>query len=186
MKWKSFLIAGTSCFLASLLVIFAVSCGYKSPTATCEQQDQTIPFALLNNSFNKVTTLLDISISETSVEMIPAESGGEILFPKFGNNTGLFIPPYSLPKKTKISATAELLRVLGKNVIRFDFGPDQLIFESPAILTVDGKHFTGSGDISLFWLNPDTGFWQLQARGTIENGVGSFEIDHFSKYAISD
>ena len=129
---------------------------------------------------------MDIPLSETAAEIISVESGGQILFPKFGSNTGLFIPPYSLTGKTRISGKAELLKIISKDVIRFDFGPDGLLFRSPAILRVDGKHFKGSDSVWLFWLNPCTGAWQLRARAPIKNGVASFEINHFSKYAITD
>jgi hypothetical protein len=40
--------------------------------------------------------------------------------------------------------------------------------------------------LNLFWFNPDTGAWEVEQRSEADkNGVVEFEINHFSKYAIS-
>ena len=67
----------------------------------------------------------------------------------------------------------------------YDFGPDGLRFAKPCELKVNAG-FPPGQIVSLFWLNPVTGVWELQQQvRVLKEGVVKFTVTHFSKYGIS-
>lgn len=63
--------------------------------------------------------------------------------------------------------------------------PHGVEFKRPLILHQPYEN-SNSGKENLYWYNPDKGKWVVEDKDRIKNGVATFEIDHFSKYAIAD
>ncbi len=184
-KQKSFVWFGAG-LSALLIVILAISCGNKSPTAFDNQQDLAITTELLDNILAKPAGDPPPLLVQTASSQITVDSGGELLLPAFGKNTGLFVARNSVSRNVRMKVTGELWNASGKNIATFDFWPEGVVFDRPASLIIDGKHFTGSGELTLLWYDGPGKKWVYQATGEIKNGVAEFEIHHFSKYAISD
>ncbi len=77
-------------------------------------------------------------------------------------------------------------------LIEFDFQPDGLEFNKPALLILNARSLerlqNRLGAISalkLYWLNPETGEWEVYQEAKVVNGNVIFEIEHFSKFGIS-
>ncbi len=78
-------------------------------------------------------------------------------------------------------------------LIEFDFQPDGLVFNKPALLILHEKSLerlqlrdTNSDTIKLYWLNPETGQWEIYQEVPVVHGRVVFEIEHFSKFGISN
>jgi len=124
--------------------------------------------------------------SEVAKSVIPVSvSGGTVELSLGSENSVLHVPSSALSEPVAIGAEAVLL-VSGRDVLRlFDFSPDGLVFQRPAVLTLD-TDLPPNTVLKLYYLNPKTGRWQLeQAAVTNGDGVVVFMIKHFSKYAIS-
>jgi hypothetical protein len=184
-KQKSFVWFGAG-LSALLIVILAISCGNKGPTASDNQQDLAITTEMLDIIMSRPAGDPPPMIVQNSSSLITKESGGELLLPAFGRNTGLFVAPHSTKRNILITVTAELWNASGKNIATFDFWPEGIVFDRPARLVIDGRHFSGSTELTLLWYDGRGKRWEYQATGEIKNGVAEFEIHHFSKYAISD
>ena len=77
-------------------------------------------------------------------------------------------------------------------MIEFDFRPDGLEFKKPALLILNSRslekmqaRFDLPDIYKLYWLNPDTGEWEVYAEAINQDGRIIFEIAHFSKFGIS-
>ncbi len=77
-------------------------------------------------------------------------------------------------------------------MIEFDFQPDGLVFNKPALLVLNARSMSrlqrrlDLQDIyKLYWLNPDTGKWEIYQEAVCKNGHIIFKIEHFSKFGIS-
>lgn len=111
--------------------------------------------------------------------------GGLVRF-TFENGEGwLEVPGGALSENTTIYAEAVRLVARRGHVTLFDFHPDGLVFEVPAVLTLEVPDLHNGAWLHLSWYNTDTGKWEFQERARIQNGKVSFEVSHFSKYGIS-
>jgi hypothetical protein len=77
-------------------------------------------------------------------------------------------------------------------LIEFEFLPDGLRFSRAAQLVLDAgligqlkRHFGESNLVKLYWLNPETGEWELYQEARIIGRRVVFKISHFSKFGIS-
>jgi hypothetical protein len=100
------------------------------------------------------------------------------------------VPASALKSKVKVVANAGLYDIAdggaGDNQLVVDFGPDGLVFLKPASLILDGDLLKAAeGEIlTLYWYNPDTGQWEIEQQVTINSAHATFDINHFSRYAI--
>ena len=71
----------------------------------------------------------------------------------------------------------------------FEFGPDGLEFSEAAVLEFDVREIDPNAEIAvakIYYYDPDRKDWTYQGTAGVSNGIASFPIEHFSKYAISD
>jgi len=181
---KGLFLIGLALAILSLLVL-SVSC-IESPFATDEEEDTPPTTEFLEGLDEDGPNAPSSLISQSASTTITAEYGGELLLTEFGSNTGLFVPANSLTSDCRISVLAKLWYNQGKYIITLDFSPDSLVFEAAAALRVDGKHFSSAGELNFFWYDQQLEKWAFQATGEIREGLAEFELDHFSKYAISN
>lgn len=70
-----------------------------------------------------------------------------------------------------------------------DFGPDALVFAKPAKLKMEIRELEANdGEIlRLYWHNPSTGLWKVEQEVEVtgKKKKATFDIHHFSRYAIS-
>ena len=70
-----------------------------------------------------------------------------------------------------------------------DFAPDGVVFDEPAELKVEVRDLDkdDSGVLRLYWYNPSTGLWEVEQEVEItgQKKKAKFDINHFSRYAIS-
>ncbi len=118
-------------------------------------------------------------------EPVGAE-GGELELILGDEKTVLSIPAGALNMQVEISALVVSYDIVGQGELTFyNFGPDGLVFNKAANLTLETNLAEGT-TISLYWWNPDNSLWEVEQSATVdENGVVEFLINHFSKYAIS-
>ncbi len=116
--------------------------------------------------------------------LLVGDDGG-LLSVELGTNTATFeIPVEALNRSTLIVMNAVQTPTPWGEVTVFDFGPDGLVFEKPATLSLETSRANGS-ELRLFWWNESTQRWDLQESCVVRDGRVSFSIHHFSKYGIS-
>jgi len=71
------------------------------------------------------------------------------------------------------------------DVTLYDFGPDGLVFQKAATLSLNTNLQEGQ-TLSLYWFDSAVGQWVLQETATVEEeGKVEFHVWHFSKYGIT-
>ncbi len=96
----------------------------------------------------------------------------------------LQVPEGAVTSTVRIDMSVLQVRTPWADATVLGFGPDGLVFASPATLTLETNRANGS-TMRLFWWNPDTSAWEFQQATTVSSGRVSFQIRHFSKYGIS-
>jgi hypothetical protein len=118
---------------------------------------------------------------------IEASEGGKITIERETGVHTFVVERYSIKESTLITVKTENQKVLEKNMVVFEFGPDGLSFGKPARLRFDMGEFYGNTNTAyLYYYDPIRKGWRLLDSVQAQNGVAEFGIDHFSKYAISD
>jgi hypothetical protein len=118
---------------------------------------------------------------------ITVRSGDTTLFP-LSREMSLAFPPGAVDEDLPVTADVWVLVVLGKTAwIMFEFSPSAE-FAVPVSLTVkqgliSGLAFPG-GLYALWYLNADALMWELADVSWNNRGWVTFELEHFSKYAI--
>lgn len=120
-------------------------------------------------------------------ELIDKDAGGVIEIERESYLHSFSVEAGAIGEDTEIIVKSSRETVLGKEMIVFDFSPDGLQFDPAAVLDfeiaeLDSKAKTGK----LYYFNPDRNKWEYQGSSAVSGGVASFDIDHFSKYAIGD
>ena len=115
-------------------------------------------------------------------KVIKAKDGGTLTL----NRHTIVIPPGALERDTRISIAQPMPGyVLG------DFGPDGIHFNKPVELSMTYQFLDLRGiaedRLTIYWLNPETGTWfDLLAHVDRETQTVTLEVDHYSRYALSD
>jgi len=149
-------------------------CSSTPPTALPEIDNSSLQRTLLLADATTVSKLVDVSIASDSL-LINNPAGYHAF--KVRKN-GLKAPTVISIKKSR-----EI--VLGKDAIVFEFGPDGLVFDKEATLEFDLKDLDATAkSASLYYYDPSVAGWVYQATATAVGGRVSFNIYHFSKYAI--
>lgn len=116
--------------------------------------------------------------------LLTGEDGGLLSVDLGSKKATLDIPAGAVNEPVLIVMDAVQVPGLFGETTLFDFGPDGLVFSSPATLTLETNKSNGSA-LRLYWWNPDGLRWELQESATVGDGKVSFTIHHFSKYGIS-
>ena len=128
----------------------------------------------------------DAVITQTS-ELISKDDGGEITITREEYEHIFEVDPGAVDENVAISVKSYEDKIWGNKAIVFEFGPDGLEFKIPAKLTFEMAELDyKAGYAKFFYFNPYYKSWVLLDVEGVEQGDVVFEIDHFSKYAISD
>jgi len=107
----------------------------------------------------------------------------------------LDVPAEAVSEPVMISVKVDAIQYGRQGTIfLLECGPDGLVFNTPATLEFDASVFGSASpkeDVSLYWYNPFTGFWELQEKVTVlESDDGTLPVElkiyHFSRYGVSD
>jgi hypothetical protein len=118
---------------------------------------------------------------------VNVHSGRATVFPLSRELTLLF-PDGAVAEDTEVTAQVWVVLVQGKTQwIAFEFGPS-MEFDVPVMLDVrtnliSDLAFPG-GAFVLWYLNEDAWMWECSDVAWSRRGSVTFEIEHFSKYAI--
>jgi len=176
------------------LILFS-GCG-QEPAGTqpteFEQQDIDLDLAAKLISWGENDNGLNCRVSADS---IIAEKGGSIRLGWGGPFNRLIVKPNSISKDTyiQISTCFEKGNFHRRDhVVEFDFQPDGLVFDEPALLVLNARVVNALSTrsardktVKLYYYNPDNGEWEFDQEARIYRGKVVFRIDHFSKFGIS-
>jgi len=120
-------------------------------------------------------------------QAIDADVGGEIEFECDNGDHEFVVAAGSIPASCTISISAWTKLYQGDKVLRLNFEPLGLEFDPSAQLVVDVVPVWGSQtSLNLYWYDPQDKEWEFEATAVVNvNGNATFDVDHFSKYAIS-
>ena len=90
----------------------------------------------------------------------------------------------SIPVDVDIAVDASAIVLRSRTILQFDFKPDGLEFSEEATLTIDASAFRHRGMRSVDWyyLNPDSGKWELMGKYPVVDGKVYIKMPHFSKW----
>lgn len=170
--WKYLLAVAA---LASIVVI--TGCSHESILAPDSGQETSLNRSLPVELYTAVSVSQDISASD----------GGVIAISKDGYNHAFIVAKDGLDADATISAKVESEYINGKKAVVFEFGPDGLVFNEASKLEFDiGAINVKATSAYLYYFDPKVGEWVLQSAQRVDKGLVTFDINHFSKYAISD
>jgi hypothetical protein len=113
--------------------------------------------------------------------------GGEIEVERGEFVHNFAVESYSIPQDTLITIRSVNEVILGKQMIVFEFGPDGLKFSKAATLQFEMAELgVLTSTAKLYYYDSAKSKWSYVTSVGVVNGIASFDIDHFSKYAISD
>jgi hypothetical protein len=131
-------------------------------------------------------TITEIGVLETD-KLIYAETGGVVPIVREEYNHGFEVKPLALTKDELITVKSNKEDVNGRSALTLEFGPAGLVFGEASVLEVDMSEINPDASIAkLLYLDPAVGDWVPYGESGVKKGVATFEINHFSKYAISD
>ncbi|UCE66015.1 MAG: hypothetical protein JSU85_14355 [Candidatus Zixiibacteriota bacterium] len=120
-------------------------------------------------------------------EYIEKSVGGTIKIERDVHLHEFTIKPEAIEEDTLITIMTVDEEILGKTMILFDFGPEGLKFSIPSILRFDMSELENeTPTANLFYFHPEEQKWIYLYSVEVKDGIAEFEIEHFSKYAISD
>ena len=126
------------------------------------------------------------TITETT-ELITKDDGGEITITRDDYEHIFKVDPNAVDENVEISVKSYQDKVWGEKAIIFEFGPDGLVFEKAATLSFEMAELDSrASSAKLFYYNPTYKIWVLTSYRAVKDGIVEFDIEHFSKYAISD
>jgi len=173
-KWLIFLSLAT---IGGL--VFVVGCGNNSTP---------VDYLYENPEGGKLPQFLEKPAGATEVsQYLDAEAGGEIGFECDGGEHEFVVAAGSMPASCTIYISAWTKLHEGDKVLRLNFAPSGLEFDPSAQLVVDAVPiWENESELKLYWYDPEDEEWELEEAAAVDvNGEASFDIDHFSKYAIS-
>lgn len=166
-------------WVAAALAAVVVLAGCSNDSIVGPVNDQDV---LLGRSI-PVVPLSAVEVSQ----QIPAATGGVIAISQDNYNHAFVVSKDGLDKDETISAKVQSDYVNGKKAVIFEFGPDGLVFKEASKLQFDiAAVNVRASSAYLYYFDPKVGNWVLQSVVRVNNGVAVFDINHFSKYAISD
>jgi hypothetical protein len=168
-----------------LTLFFVIGCSNYKPV----QPTDPDPLELGAISFGERSNQLPeaSSLEEYDSEYIDKSTGGTIEIERADYTHEFVVEPNAIDQSTTITVRSVNEVILGKDMILFEFGPDGLEFDIVAVLAFDIAEINGDAtSAKLYYYDPVKKKWNLEYYVSVQNGIAEFEIDHFSKYAISD
>jgi len=140
----------------------------------------------LNRGVIEVTPLTAYTFVEAEKWVNP-ETGDVIAINRNVYHHEFVVEPAGIDNPELITVKSDKEIVKSKQAITFEFGPDGLVFNEASKLEFQMAELNAlARSAKLYYLDPKIGDWVLQAELPVKDGVVTFEIYHFSKYAISD
>ncbi len=182
-KWlKGLSIVSSFAVLAAILII-----------AGCSQNLSLEPNSPQTLSLNKDLALSGsssdpLSSTVSAEKDISADLGGTIVIDRDGYRHEFTVQALSISGDTHFTVVSSKDRIGLKEAVVFEFGPDGLVFSTPADLIFEIAELNAkASSAKLYYYDPGTGKWVYQGSSLIDgSGKAVFPISHFSKYAISD
>ncbi len=167
-----------------LTLFFVIGCSNNTPVQPTGPSPIDLGRSLQlsggNNYEMTGTVVYDSTYIEQSV-------GGTVEIKRDAYLHEFVVEPDAIEESTLITVRSVDEVILGKTMILFEFGPDGLEFIKSAILRFDTGELREEAFIAkLYYLDPEEEKWVYQYSVEVQDGIAEFEIDHFSKYAISD
>ncbi len=149
-------------------------CSSNPPTALPEYDNPNLQRTILLADGVAVSKLVDVSVLSDS-----------LLINNIAGYHAFKIPQKALKAATIISIKTSREVILGKNAVVLEFGPDGLVFDRATTIDFDLRDLDPSAkSASLYYFDPNVGDWVYQGTANAKDGKVSFNIYHFSKYAI--
>ena len=181
-------VKGLSLFggLAVVLTLFLViGCSNKNPVQPLDPESLELGkvFPVLGGGSGPGATIIE----EFDSSYINKSVGGTIEIDRTDYSHEFVVPANALEENTLITIRSINEGVLRREMIVFEFGPDGLEFRESARLAFEMAELSQIASTArLYYYDPVLGVWNLQDTADVVDGVVTFDIDHFSKYAISD
>lgn len=185
--------------LAVVLTLFLViGCSNKSPVQSLYPDPDNSPSPTVNPGPLNLDKILPGASEDSGSEPSPLEefdykfinktTGGIIEIDREEFTHEFEVMPGALEENTLITVRTVNEEVLGKEMIVFEFGPDGLDFGEPSKLRFEMAELSSTaGTGYLYYYDPVRKSWSMQSFANVgPSGIVEFDIDHFSKYAISD
>jgi len=174
-------------FAASFIIGAALlGCGQTPVGPTAPEDPPVTPFDIRQGYVASDLVSVDSSVVWTQ-GWVTVARGGVVPLGMPGKYHDLIVAPGSVTQDVLIQVKTTTYYYPGQKVVTFDFGPDGLVFSSPAKMKVDASIF-GPGKVSsvtLFYFDPLRSEWVIQQVAKVVKSSVTFDIRHFSKYAIS-
>jgi len=201
-KAKSLLKTGLAALVCAAFMVFAVGCSTNAPVAPSNGDPTNLKAlnavldAFGTDPFASIATADDLAKQVWYIYTVEEyadvrQDGGTIYLELNGVSSQLEVPKNAVCEEAdsncfvRIDVEAIYLWTFYGDIVFYDFGPDGLVFNEDCTLLLDSKLPEGTV-LTLFWYNPDTRQWEVDQQGEADHkGVVEFEINHFSKYAIS-
>lgn len=190
--WRALPWALGMALLLSVALLTGCSNNVTAPDQTTLDQTEQDPVALAFATYKRPDFSDDLC-SEASGIITP-QRGGRINL-NWGHPSNRFVVGRgAVDQKVKVTISSCLIGGDKDNLdfVEFDFGPDGLEFNKPAKLILNARDLVklksryGLNNIyKLYWLNPETGEWEVYSEAVCVHGRIIFEIEHFSKFGIS-
>jgi hypothetical protein len=180
-KLRGFALISSLVLLASALVISG--CSDNSPLQPNLPQTDSMNRLIMSGMSGDSSEPETVSDSE----LIEKDVGGTIEIERESYLHLFTVPEGALDSDTEITVESWQEKISGKEMIVFDFGPDGLVFKIPAKLDFDMAELNSKAKWGkLYYFDPVKSKWEFQGSSSVVDGIASFDIDHFSKYAIGD
>lgn len=136
---------------------------------------------------NRDTQLNEIAEKVSAIEKVTTSTGGIVSVQHNQYKHNLVVLPKAVDEDVDINIHYGKESIDDQTVAVFEFGPDGLVFHTPAVLHYEVADLDSSIKLAkLYYYDPEVGDWVLQGYSRIVNGKAKFKIRHFSKYAIAD
>jgi len=168
--------------LAILAAAFIIGgCSQNSPL---EPNQSQYDLALQSSARGSLPTLLSTTYD---AGVVTKDDGGTIEISRDSYTHNFDVPSKSVSSDVIITVKTSLDKIGGRTALVFEFGPDGLKFDIPASLNCQLAEINAAATSgNLYYFDPDLRSWIYQGSNAVKDGIVSFDINHFSKYAISD
>ena len=181
--------------VAIVLLLLAIGCSKDNPTDPPEQITdlEALCSALFStqNYDSIVVTTADSGDADLDIDLGVSDSAEIVLD---GDSVFIIATDSTVSDSADLAMDCRLLNFSfgsdsSKIAMFFNCSPDGLVFDNCLIIDVSPDHFDNhptANVVKLYIYNADRNRWDLLSALQKTNPRLQFEINHFSKYAISD
>ena len=161
-----------------LTLLFVVGCSNNAPLQPVSPDPIGLEMSMAKGSS---------PTAEFDSGLIIKSKGGEISIER-GEFIHMFIVEANAVEQNTLITVKTVKDVInGREMIVFEFGPDGLEFSTSAKLRFEMGELNGDVAIAkMYYYDPGKKDWVDHSSASVSGGIAEFDIDHFSKYAISD